>query len=78
MAAAAEDAHERVEQLIVLTERLTGLIALAAQAFEQRRPQDALRDVEETSRLAAVATIPKLFFGGFERTRGVSNGRWVP
>ena len=54
MAAAAEDANERVEQLIILTERLTALIAVAAQAFEQRRPQDALKDVEETSRLANI------------------------
>lgn len=43
---------ERVEQLIALTERLTELIALEAQAFEQRRPQDAAAHLEETSRLA--------------------------
>jgi len=54
MAIAAKDADERVEQLIILTERLTGLIAVAAQAFETRRPQDALKDVEETSRLANI------------------------
>jgi len=54
MAIAAQDAEERVEQLIILTERLTGFIAVAAQAFEQRRPQDALKDVEETSRLANI------------------------
>jgi hypothetical protein len=52
MTATAQDAAERVDQLILLTERLTGLIADAALAFEQRRPQDALKDVEETSRLA--------------------------
>ncbi len=44
----------RLEQLIILTERLTGLIADQAQAFEARRPQDAARNMEETSRLANV------------------------
>jgi len=43
---------ERVEQLIALTERLTGLIAVQAQAFEARRPQDAAVNMEETARLA--------------------------
>ena len=52
MAIAATDAADRVEQLITLTERLTGLIALEAQAFEQRRPQDAARTLAETSKLA--------------------------
>lgn len=52
MTATAQDAAERVDQLILLTERLTGMIADAAAAFEQRRPQDALKDIEETSRLA--------------------------
>ena len=44
----------RIEQLIALTERLTGLIAEQAQAFEARRPQDAALNMEETSRLANV------------------------
>ncbi len=52
MALAAETAAERVDQLILLTERLTELVALEAQAFESRRPQDAALHVEETSRLA--------------------------
>lgn len=52
MAIAAQDAADRVAQLIVLTERLTALIALSAQAFEQRRPHEAAQHVEETSRLA--------------------------
>lgn len=52
MAIAAHDATDRCEQLIVLTERLTELIATQAQAFEQRRPQDAASLLEETSRLA--------------------------
>jgi hypothetical protein len=52
MAIAANDATDRVEQLIVLTERLTELIAGQAQAFEDRRPQDAASLLDETSRLA--------------------------
>jgi len=43
---------ERVEQLILLTERLTELVAQSAQAFEARRPQDAAGLVGETGRLA--------------------------
>src|SRR4051794_16687172 len=52
MAIAASDATDRVEQLILLTERLTELIAQQAHAFESRRPQDAAVLLEETSRLA--------------------------
>ena len=52
MALAAHDAADRCEQLIVLTERLTELIAAQCQAFEQRRPQDAAGMLEESSRLA--------------------------
>jgi len=52
MAIAANDAADRVEQLIILTERLTELIAGQAQAFEERRPQDAASLLDETSRLA--------------------------
>ncbi|TAJ69519.1 MAG: flagellar basal body protein [Phenylobacterium sp.] len=52
MAIAATDAADRVEQLVILTERLTELIANQCQAFEQRRPQDAAAMLEETSRLA--------------------------
>ena len=54
MALSAETAGDRVEQLILLTERLTELVALEAQAFENRRPQDAAVHVGETSRLANV------------------------
>lgn len=54
MAISATDAADRVEQLIVLTERLTELVALDAQAFEQRRPQDAGQNLEETSKLANI------------------------
>ena len=52
MALSAHDAEDRVEQLIILTERLTELVAGQALAFEQRRPQDAAALLEETSRLA--------------------------
>lgn len=52
MALAASDAADRVEQLIILTERLTELVAEQCQAFENRRPQDAAAMLEETSRLA--------------------------
>jgi len=52
MAIAASDAADRVEQLVILTERLTELIASQALAFEQRRPQDAAAMLEESSRLA--------------------------
>ena len=52
MAIAASDAADRVEQLVILTERLTELIANQALAFEQRRPQDVAAMLEETSRLA--------------------------
>jgi hypothetical protein len=54
MALSAETAGDRVEQLILLTERLTELVALEAQAFENRRPQDAALHVGETSKLANI------------------------
>jgi hypothetical protein len=50
----AENAPDRVEQLIALTERLTELVAKEAAAFEQRRPQDAAAFVEETAKLANI------------------------
>ncbi len=46
------EAADRIESMILLTERLTALIALDAAAFEQRRPQEAASRIEETSRLA--------------------------
>ena len=52
MALSARDAEDRVEQLVLLTERLTALIAQQAAAFEQRRPQDAAAMLQEVSRLA--------------------------
>lgn len=54
MALAASDAADRVDQLIILTERLTDLIAKEALAFESRRPQDAAAGAEETQRLANI------------------------
>jgi hypothetical protein len=54
MALAAADAADRVDQLIILTERLTDLIAVEARAFEARRPQDAAANIEETQRLANI------------------------
>ncbi len=45
---------QRIEDLIALTERLTGLIAEQALAFEQRRPHEAAKNMEEVSRLANV------------------------
>ena len=54
MAIAAENAADRVDQLIMLTERLTELIAQDAAAFEQSRPLDAAKNIEETSRLANI------------------------
>jgi hypothetical protein len=47
-------AEGRIEELIVLTERLTALIADQAQAFEAGRPQDAARHIDEISLLANV------------------------
>jgi hypothetical protein len=52
MAIAAHDAADRAEQLIILTERLTELVAIQAKAFEDHRPQDAAAHLEEASRLA--------------------------
>ncbi|CAN7357407.1 flagellar basal body protein [Phenylobacterium sp. LjRoot219] len=52
MALAAHDATDRVEQLIILTERLTDVVAQQAHCFEAHRPQDAAALTEEASRLA--------------------------
>jgi hypothetical protein len=43
---------DRINQLVILTERLTALIASQAKAFEARRPQDAAINMEETAKLA--------------------------
>ena len=52
MMATPDDARARVEQLVILTDRLTGLVAEQAKCFEARRPQDALAFGEEVNRLA--------------------------
>jgi len=45
-------AATRVDQLITLTERLTGLISEECRAFEAHRPHEAARNIDETSKLA--------------------------
>jgi hypothetical protein len=52
MALAANDAADRVDQLTILTERLTDVIARQCHCFEAHRPQDAASLMEEASRLA--------------------------
>lgn len=52
MSLAASTPAERMRQLILLTERLTGLIAEQLRAFEACRPQDAALNADETARLA--------------------------
>ncbi len=52
MTSATPSPDQRMRELIALTERLTTLLAEQSQAFEARRPQDAARNMEETSRLA--------------------------
>lgn len=52
MAIAAADATDRVEQMIILTDRLTDLIAQQASHFESRRTGEAAAMQEEVSRLA--------------------------
>jgi hypothetical protein len=52
MALAANDAADRVDQLIILTERLTDAVARQAQCFEAHRPADAGALMDEVARLA--------------------------
>jgi hypothetical protein len=52
MTVLAGDPNQRVEQLIVLTERLTKCLRAELKAFEARRPQDAAANSGETQRLA--------------------------
>lgn len=52
MALDARDATDRVEQLIVLTDRLTAMMVEQCKAFEQRRPQDVAGQMDEMTRLA--------------------------
>jgi hypothetical protein len=52
MGALAGSPAQRVEQLIVLTQRLTKFLKAELKAFEARRPQDAAANSAETQRLA--------------------------
>jgi hypothetical protein len=50
----ANESDAALEAVITLTEKLTGLLADQARAFEQHRPQDAARGLDEVSRLTNV------------------------
>jgi hypothetical protein len=50
----ATETDAALEAIVTLTERLTGLLADQARAFEQHRPQDAARAIDEVSRLTNV------------------------
>jgi hypothetical protein len=52
MALSAHDPQDRVDQLLALTESLTGRLAAEATAFEARRPLTDTFALEETARLA--------------------------
>jgi hypothetical protein len=49
----AED-NAALEAIVALTDKLTGLLAEQARAFEQHRPQDAARELAEISRLTNI------------------------
>ncbi|MES2032829.1 MAG: flagellar basal body protein [Pseudomonadota bacterium] len=54
MALDSQDAADRVDQLIALTDRLTAMMVVQCQAFEQRRPQDVAVQMDEMTRLANI------------------------
>ena len=54
MALSAESPTDRVEQLIALTERLTGLLTAETAAYEAHRPHEAAATTAETMRLANI------------------------
>jgi len=54
MALDAHDGSDRVEQLIILTDRLTAMMVVQCQAFEQRRPQDVAVQMDEMTKLANI------------------------
>lgn len=54
MALTARDPADRVEQLIVLTERLTAMLEADAHAFETHAPHLASAQVAETAALANI------------------------
>jgi hypothetical protein len=51
---APPDSNAALEAIVTLTEKLTGLLAEQARAFEQHRPQDAAAGLPEVSRLTNV------------------------
>ncbi len=48
------DHNAALEAIVTLTEKLTALLADQARAFEQHRPQDAARNLDEISRLTNI------------------------
>jgi len=54
MSIASNDANDRINQIVTLTERLTDLIAAETRAFEAHRPQDVASTITETARLANI------------------------
>jgi hypothetical protein len=77
MGISADNAADRVDQLIALTERLTDLLELDVRDFEARRPHLAAARAEESGRLAnlyrhesgRVKREPKLVAGAPEARR---------
>lgn len=53
MSRAADDATQRVEQLIALTERLTAIIAREAEALKAKRPSELSALQEEKTQITA-------------------------
>jgi hypothetical protein len=54
MTLSVASAADRVEQLILLTERLTARLAAELASFEALRPHDVAGQVKETARLAEI------------------------
>ena len=52
MALSVTDANDRVEQLLVLTERLTERLSAELVLFEKRRPHETAQTLPETANLA--------------------------
>jgi YegS/Rv2252/BmrU family lipid kinase len=64
-----------VTRALLVTIANSGQFGNGARIAPAARLDDGLLDLvvfEETSRLAAIATIPRLFVGGFDRVKGVS------
>jgi diacylglycerol kinase (ATP) len=64
-----------VKRGLLVTIANSGQFGNGARIAPAARLDDGLLDLvvfEETSRLAAIATIPRLFVGGFDRVKGVS------